>query len=256
MVEVGAEARQGDSGGPIFNEQGELAGVLFGSGSGTTSGSYAGRVLNFLQGVAPVETPLANTAAPLAANPLTGAPVTNMPAADAHLFAAAPLLPSSPSLPTADASSSMPNADRGDITPVEPPPRAPLPLVPLPQKSAAPLTLVNGEEPLDDDRTALRPTAGNRAPGLDGRELALTPREGPIAAESLNVIHAPLTSRLPNSAPLESAPADELIAAAWKQIGGSTLFDQGKTLLAILGMLGLLFQFWRMNSRSDSHDDE
>ncbi len=48
MVEVAVEARQGDSGGPIFNTRGELAGVLFGAGGGTTSGSYAGRVRRFL----------------------------------------------------------------------------------------------------------------------------------------------------------------------------------------------------------------
>ena len=48
MVEVSVQARQGDSGGPIFNHQGELAGVLFGAGRGTTSGSYAGRVQQFL----------------------------------------------------------------------------------------------------------------------------------------------------------------------------------------------------------------
>ena len=38
MVELDAEARQGDSGGPIFNQSGELAGVLFGAGQGTTHG--------------------------------------------------------------------------------------------------------------------------------------------------------------------------------------------------------------------------
>jgi len=48
MVEVSVQARQGDSGGPIFNEQSELAGVLFGAAPGTTSGSYAGRVQQFL----------------------------------------------------------------------------------------------------------------------------------------------------------------------------------------------------------------
>jgi hypothetical protein len=48
MVELSAEARQGDSGGPIFNERGELAGVLFGASQGTTSGSYCGRVSAFL----------------------------------------------------------------------------------------------------------------------------------------------------------------------------------------------------------------
>ncbi len=53
MVELSAEARQGDSGGPILNDRGELAGVLFGASNGTTSGSYCGRVLWFLESVWP-----------------------------------------------------------------------------------------------------------------------------------------------------------------------------------------------------------
>jgi S1-C subfamily serine protease len=53
MVELDVEARQGDSGGPIFNQQGELAGVLFGAGQGTTMGSFAPRVRAFLAAVAP-----------------------------------------------------------------------------------------------------------------------------------------------------------------------------------------------------------
>ena len=53
LVELSAEARQGDSGGPIFNTRGELAGVLFGAGQGTTMGSYAGRVSGFLTSLAP-----------------------------------------------------------------------------------------------------------------------------------------------------------------------------------------------------------
>ncbi len=47
------EARRGDSGGPIFNQAGELAGVLFGAGQGTTLGSFAPRVRYFLSSVAP-----------------------------------------------------------------------------------------------------------------------------------------------------------------------------------------------------------
>jgi hypothetical protein len=53
MVELDVEARQGDSGGPIFNQGGELAGVLFGAGQGTTLGSFAPRVRCFLTSVAP-----------------------------------------------------------------------------------------------------------------------------------------------------------------------------------------------------------
>ncbi len=48
LVELTASARQGDSGGPIFNERGELAGVLFGSAFGRTTGSHSGRVRQFL----------------------------------------------------------------------------------------------------------------------------------------------------------------------------------------------------------------
>lgn len=53
LVELDVQARQGDSGGPIFNERGELAGVLFGAGQGTTLGSYEGRVKTFLASLAP-----------------------------------------------------------------------------------------------------------------------------------------------------------------------------------------------------------
>ncbi len=53
MVELDVQARQGDSGGPIFNQRGELAGVLFGAGQGTTIGSFAPRVESFLASLAP-----------------------------------------------------------------------------------------------------------------------------------------------------------------------------------------------------------
>jgi hypothetical protein len=53
MVELNVEARQGDSGGPIFNDRGELAGVLFGAGEGTTLGSFGPRVSVFLASLAP-----------------------------------------------------------------------------------------------------------------------------------------------------------------------------------------------------------
>ena len=55
MVEVAVAARQGDSGGPIFNSRGELAGVLFGEGQGRTAGSYCGRVRWFIASVLPSE---------------------------------------------------------------------------------------------------------------------------------------------------------------------------------------------------------
>ncbi len=54
MLEVSVQARNGDSGGPILNDSGELAGVLFGAGGGSTSGSYCGRVRWFLESVLPI----------------------------------------------------------------------------------------------------------------------------------------------------------------------------------------------------------
>jgi hypothetical protein len=53
MVELDVEAREGDSGGPIFNDRGQLAGVLFGAGQGTTVGSFGPRVQSFLASLVP-----------------------------------------------------------------------------------------------------------------------------------------------------------------------------------------------------------
>ena len=51
MIEVSVSARKGDSGGPILNQKGELAGVLFGSDMiRNTAGSFSGRVSQFLRG--------------------------------------------------------------------------------------------------------------------------------------------------------------------------------------------------------------
>lgn len=52
MVELAAGAREGDSGGPILNQQGELAGVLFGATWGRTAGSHTVAVRRFLASVA------------------------------------------------------------------------------------------------------------------------------------------------------------------------------------------------------------
>jgi len=62
LVELRARARQGDSGGPIFNAQGELSGVLFGESDGHTIGSCSPRVRAFLAEVGSrgfVPTPIA-----------------------------------------------------------------------------------------------------------------------------------------------------------------------------------------------------
>ncbi len=50
-VECRAAARNGDSGGPMFNAGGELAGVLFGEARGLTVGSCSTRLRLFMQAV-------------------------------------------------------------------------------------------------------------------------------------------------------------------------------------------------------------
>jgi hypothetical protein len=84
IIELGVSARQGDSGGPIFNSRGELSGVLFGSAGNTTAGSYGGRVLQFLEPLLNGQTVVATPA--VAQSRPTGAAqavTTSMPVASA-----------------------------------------------------------------------------------------------------------------------------------------------------------------------------
>lgn len=101
MVELSAEARQGDSGGPIFNDQGELAGVLFGAARGTTTGSYGGRVREFLASI--VTDPGAVPAVPAGIAPATAnLPVGSNPNNPSSNFPPPAFSPSnSPSAPLA-----------------------------------------------------------------------------------------------------------------------------------------------------------
>jgi hypothetical protein len=83
MVELAASARQGDSGGPIFNSRGELAGVLFGEGNGRTSGSYCGRVRWFLTSIVPPASTIGAGTTLAATAPATQSPATQSPAVQA-----------------------------------------------------------------------------------------------------------------------------------------------------------------------------
>ncbi len=77
MIEVTAPARQGDSGGPIINQAGELAGVLFGSGNGRTTGSHVGRLREFLNASfenRPADGPPANAMANVSSSIPLGVP--------------------------------------------------------------------------------------------------------------------------------------------------------------------------------------
>jgi hypothetical protein len=87
FVELKASARQGDSGGPILNAEGKLAGVLFGQNEGRTLGSCSTRVRAFLAsagsgGFAPTPMGAFANAGPVEAGPGTAAaPQVRMAAA-------------------------------------------------------------------------------------------------------------------------------------------------------------------------------
>lgn len=99
LVELDVQARQGDSGGPIFNQRGELAGVLFGAGQGTTLGSFEGRVKTFLASLAP-DIGVADDAPQVALNPAA---------------AACPTCPNHRSDATCQGGICRPRSDLGDV---------------------------------------------------------------------------------------------------------------------------------------------
>jgi len=139
MVELSTAARQGDSGGPIFNAQGELAGVLFGAGHGRTTGSYAGRVQWFLAGLPLTE-----------ASSVPASPALQVP--PAHL--AQPVHPVSPA---SSGLANLPALPAMDAVRTEGPagwsPRVPLPVAPPlpgPASRAASLPLEVAALPAQD----------------------------------------------------------------------------------------------------------
>ena len=101
FVELQATARQGDSGGPIFNDRRELAGVLFGQNDGRTLGSCSTRLRAFLasagsRGFTP--TPMGEFSNAPSADHVPGPPVAP---AGRIATAAIDQAPSTPPLPPA-----------------------------------------------------------------------------------------------------------------------------------------------------------
>ncbi|MEX2176734.1 MAG: serine protease [Pirellulaceae bacterium] len=238
MIELAAEARQGDSGGPILNQRGEVCGVLFGSGPGYTSGSYGGRVRQFLAAVLPGGVPASEIAPP--ANQLA---VANP---DLALSPRAELGPSRIDVPPAPQATAL---HQSSPTP-EVPPIAP--------GDAGLLTPANGSlagnlPPLDGF------AASDARPGLGRRiHTPLPPREpGGIGSKSGVALGNADLGRVDlgrvdlDKVALDKAPPAQLLAAAWQRLGGTTLFDQTKSVLAILGILAVAVQFWRFSSRPD-----
>jgi hypothetical protein len=227
MVEVGAQARQGDSGGPILNQRGELAGVLFGAARGTTSGSHVGRVRTFLATVSPRLVDPAMT--PYSAS-------GNEQIASTNPFAT----------PTGEILSTQ--VAMTDSTATNPPPvanaaaPAATAMVPVPARDIHSSEL--------DPRPPVTRTASGRATQITLGSLPDRPGATSETGEEMSKAESllPLWSRpLPeNPAPVE--PAESPVAASnefWSRLIGEHPIDQGKSLLALLAIVGIAARFVR-----------
>jgi serine protease Do len=244
MLDVArVEARQGDSGGPIFNQRGELCGVLFGAGHGYTNGSYGGRVLKFLASVVPDGNPGGDLASP----PLDSLAANTSPAFNSSSPQATALHQPQPPAASGWALRDVaPSPEKDDsLTPIQPPVDPPL-LAPPP---AGELTERYGHSPTLSGLTPPEP------------RVAVAPAAADAPADAPALIHSALPPRIavpPTAAgvDLNQAPPTALAAAIWKQVGGKTALDQGKTILAVVGVLSLLVLGWRMSSQREvEHED-
>jgi len=251
MVELATTARQGDSGGPILNSRGELAGVLFGEGGGRTAGSYCGRVQWFLSGLAPPDAAGGSgamiAAAPQGAgNPRAAGPPVNPYAAPAQRGARVGALASLGTAPPAMPTNTAPM-----------PPAALAPTPPRPQ--AASSTLASTEVVRDDvvwDNDGWQSAA---PPGLADPERDLPlPRSRPANSEG-EMAAVPRVRGIPDAAAFGPAavaqppaerqtaleePSDEPTSReiCWSDIAGHTLGEQVKTVLATIGGLAVMMQ--------------
>ncbi len=201
MVELSVAARQGDSGGPILNSRGELAGVLFGSGLGCTSGSYCGRVQRFL---ATVEGDFRR----LAPNPLMIA----QQSAPGETASAAP----STGAATPDAVPWQPSANYWTAAP--PSRQAVTPSQPSAVGSPVVAAIATESASVSTGQSAAMPAATAVGAGGSAAPVAVVPPVG----ESADV-----GGGAPDSAE-------------------TTVGDQLKTFLAVIGVFALLFHGVRM----------
>jgi len=180
MVELSAPARNGDSGGPILNSRGELAGVLFGTAFGRTTGSYCGRLRGFLASVEGDFRALSSRVMLADQSRRAGSPVAAIPTGFARESVAGNL-PSDTPQPTAVATA---------------------PLSPLPSLSTLPSSPSNSSAAKSGSND--RSTDAGRACSLPGPAAAVPPA------------------------------------------GPASTSDQIKTILALIGVVAVLYQGMRL----------
>jgi hypothetical protein len=256
MVELAAEARQGDSGGPILNQRGELAGVLFGSGPGYTSGSYGGRVLQFLGTVVPGGAPGSDG---VSSNSLAASSSPNSTTADSGFHSSPPPFspPSSQVTALRESSQREPPPNSLAMTPAIKQPMDPLLSPPAKNESATRFgpSISPFGAPDVDPRVAVSPSHHDLAPSTlsGGNQHAFD--AGPATSFTL------LEPRQRDDGALtdvHNAEPAELALAIWNRLSGPTLYDQTKTVLAIIGTLTVVILFLRFGSREKErfHEEE
>lgn len=235
MVEVGTEARQGDSGGPIFNERGEVAGVLFGAGGGTTSGSYVGRVRWFLASVSPRLADPTATPSPGIENIASTNPFVDPHGAARRIAeeeAKATIAAPADGGQTWHARAAEPLPPEDDMRPIPPAPRVEVPSNRIPVTSQIsfgglpdkmPVASALPTEPAEEELLSMWSRPLPQQPACP-----LAPAD---ASQASLASAAPVGAASPAIA--SAAPSAEL----WQSLLGPTLFDQAKSVLAILGVV-------------------
>lgn len=240
LVELEATARQGDSGGPIFNSQGELAGVLFGEGGGRTIGSYGGRVERFLADVVPqVDRGLSRGPQEMIAEvrPPSGSDTMMHGAREEGL----PEVASPPRTNVADDWRPVP---QDDVAPAQ------VAAKPVPPRQ-------HGEDARSDEP---RKWPVIRTPEADSGDslAAVTRSRSPLFAagdgETARLFTDEPRKPAPDAAEYEQAAQPDATATgpatadvfSWRDLSGPTPWDQTKSVLATIGGLVVLVQVLRV----------
>ena len=257
MVELATTARQGDSGGPILNSRGELAGVLFGEGGGRTAGSYCGRVQWFLAGLQPPDATDAAGSMLAAARPASSAAKTTVDprSQPAHFNPLA-----APAQPGARVNSlaalGLPAVGQVSTTAAAAPPRAIAPTATFASTTVPPRnvttqntgwqTASHAAWPIP---IAIPPTPRPRPASSDTELVSVSRIRGIPDAAAFGQ-----TSQVakPSTSGQQDAPAaspEDQPSIGWTDIAGHTLGEQVKTILATIGGLAVFMQAISLLSR-------
>ena len=225
IIEMTAVARQGDSGGPMFNQRGELAGVLFGAkpstfaffgSGGFTAGSHVGRVRKFLRGVWPAPRMLSPPRREMIAKGdawTSKIPSTRIASKTRH-----------PKTPTARIARMIPDDDPS------PPKKAPLRHPTVSDGSVRPYDGL----PRPSQQDLKTPVV--KSPPVQQSQAPTKQQRPPTRLQRVPITPVPDPAQ-PAEEELETIPIGEML--------GGSFFAVTKTLLAIVGAFTLMFRFLR-----------